>query len=100
MANNILPAIAAFPAGFLLGIFYFYSLWITVRQLPSTQLPVRLFVGSFLGRTVIAVLGFYIIMSGHWERALVSIFGFLLARGMLIHRWGPKQPSLSSPVED
>lgn len=99
MITDVLPAIAAFPAGFLLGLFYFCSLWITVRQLPSTQLPIRLFVGSFLGRTVITVLGFYIIMSGHWERALVSLLGFLLARMVLINRWGPRA-SVSISTED
>ncbi|MGJ3252272.1 MAG: ATP synthase subunit I [Elainellaceae cyanobacterium] len=99
MMTDVLPAIAALPAGFLLGLFYFCSLWITVRQLPSTQLPIRLFVGSFLGRTVITILGFYIIMSGHWERALVGLLGFLLARMILIDRWGPR-PLLNVARED
>ncbi|MDY7015265.1 MAG: ATP synthase subunit I, partial [Cyanobacteriota bacterium] len=34
--NHSLLLFTSVLGGFLLGIFYFSSLWITVRQLPST----------------------------------------------------------------
>lgn len=71
-------------AGIALGIFYFYSLWITVRQLPSTQWPFRLVVGSAIGRTVITLFGFYIVMDGDWKRAIAVLIGFIIGRTILV----------------
>jgi len=75
---------------FAIGIFYFSSLWVTVRQLPTTQQPILLIVGSLLGRLSIAVLGFYLIMDGSWQRLVIALLGFVLARSILIRRWKPK----------
>lgn len=79
----------AFVPGIVLGIFYFGSLWITVRQLPTTVYPVRLFIGSWLGRLVITLLGFYLVMNGQWQRVLVCLAGFVIARMLLIRYWRP-----------
>ncbi len=83
------PLFAALPFGFLLGYFYFGMLWLTVRKLPSTQWPIRLFVGSFLGRMAIALLGIYWVSNGQWTRMLVCLGGIVLARILLIHRLRP-----------
>ncbi|MFP4006449.1 MAG: ATP synthase subunit I [Spirulinaceae cyanobacterium] len=83
-------SIFALVPGFALGIFYFGSLWITVRELPITQWPIRLIVGSYISRLIIAGLGFYLIMDGHWERSIFAIMGFILARTLLIRRIGIK----------
>ncbi len=91
--DNIIYLLIALPLGFTLGIFYFVNLWITVRQIPTTQWPFRLIVGSFVGRTSITILGFYLIMDGNWQRMLISLLGFVLARSILIKYWQPKQES-------
>lgn len=83
----------ALPLGFLLGLFYFGSLWLSVRQLPTLRHPLPFWVGSYLGRLVIAGYGFYLIMGGHWERSLVALVGFLLARTVLVRRFGSVMPS-------
>lgn len=88
--NDSMHLLLALIFGFAIGIFYFSSLWITVRQLPITQQPILLIIGSLLGRLSIAVLGFYLIMSGSWQRLLIALLGFVLARSMLIKRWKPK----------
>lgn len=80
--------VVSVPAGFVLGVLYFGSLWITVRQLPSTAIPIRLFVGGFISRLLIAGLGFYLIMDGQWQQALAALGGFLAARTLLIRRLG------------
>nr|WP_017324533.1 ATP synthase subunit I [Synechococcus sp. PCC 7336] len=90
----------ALPLGFGLGYFYFGMLWLTVRQLPSTQWPIRLFVGSFLGRLTVALIGIYLVTNGQWERALACLGGFLLARSLLIHRLQLKQLQWKSHVEE
>jgi F1F0 ATPase subunit 2 len=98
--NDILPIFLAFPAGFALGLFYFGSLWITVRQLPTTQWPLRLFIGSYVGRLAIAALGFYLIIGGHWERALAGLLGFVLARILLVQRLAPNSLTLERSLKE
>jgi F1F0 ATPase subunit 2 len=82
--------ISAFLPGVVLGIFYFGSLWITVQQLPTTAYPVRLFIGSFIGRMAVTLIGFYLVMNGQWQRVLICLVGFVGARILLTRFWGPK----------
>ncbi|QIZ72804.1 ATP synthase subunit I [Oxynema aestuarii] len=77
------PLLTAIFGGFALGLFYFGSLWVTVRQLPTTQWPIQLIIGSLIGRLTIALLGFYLIIDGQWQRALLGLLGFILARFIL-----------------
>lgn len=88
--------ILAFFAGVLLGGFFFGSLWITVRQLPTTAWPMRLVVGSYIGRLAIALLGFYLIMQGDWRRAIAGLVGFLIVRTIFVQRVrsSPRSPLL------
>ena len=79
---------AAFAAGLVLGAFYFISLWRTVRKLPDTQRPLRLMLGSFAVRMAVVLPGFYFVMSGHWERLVMALIGFILARKLLTRRYG------------
>jgi F1F0 ATPase subunit 2 len=80
----------ALTAGFALGSLYFAALWWTVRQLPETEKPAQLFLGSFIGRIGIILAGFYFVMDGHWERMLACIIGFTIARSLLVNRLRPK----------
>lgn len=76
----------ACTAGMALGLFYFGGLWLTVRQLSRQRRPLPLFLGSFLGRTVLVVAGFYFVMGGRWERMLACLAGFIMARLLLTSR--------------
>ena len=100
MISPSLNLLIPLPFGFVLGLFYFGSLWITVRQLPTTQWPIRLFIGSYLGRIGISLLGFYIVLQAGWPAALVGLLGFLGARSLLIRRWGPQSSSGESSGEE
>ena len=88
--SNFLYLLVSLPLGFFLGILYFSSLWWTVRQLPTAQQPIFLIIGSLIGRLSVAIFGFYILMNGSWERLLVALLGFILARSILIRRWRPR----------
>lgn len=90
MIDRIFFILSAFLPGVALGIFYFGSLWITVRQLPTTAYPVRLFLGSWFGRMIVTLLGFYLVMHGQWQRVLICLGGFVVARIMLTRFWHPK----------
>lgn len=86
--------------GFGLGFFYFRNLWKTVRKLPVTDTPVRLFFGNYLARLAIAIVGLFLITSGHWERALGALLGFTLARIVLVRKWGPHRLQETAPLEE
>ena len=88
----------AFLAGAALGCFFFGSLWITVRQLPTTGWPIRLIIGSYFGRMAIAFLGFYLIMQGDWQRAVAGLLGFLSARFFIIRGLQPPHHKSSKPA--
>lgn len=78
----------AFAAGLVLGAFYFIALWRTVRKLPDTPHPLRLMLGSFVVRAAVVLPGFYLVMSGHWERLIMALVGFILMRKLLTSRYG------------
>jgi len=79
----------AFVAGLVLGAFYFIALWRTVKRLPDTQRPWRLMLGSFVVRMAVLLPGFYFVMSGHWERLIMALVGFILMRKLLTRHFGP-----------
>jgi F1F0 ATPase subunit 2 len=70
----------ALVAGICLGLFYFGGLWLTVRNLSTTNHPALLTMGSFLGRMAITLAGFYLVMGGGLGYLLASLVGFVLAR--------------------
>lgn len=88
--RELIDYITAFPMGFALGSLYFACLWLTVRQLPTARQPWRIFLGGYIGRIAIALIGIYLITNGNWGRSLVSLVGFALARTLFIRRLEPK----------
>lgn len=71
--------------GFIVGLFFFGTLWLTVRRLPTARRPVFLAVGSFFGRVVITVFCFYLVITAwSWQGLLVCMLGFILARVMVV----------------
>jgi len=79
----------ALLVGFVLGLCFFTSLWLTVRHLPRSSNPVLLMLGSGLARVAIAVPVFYFVAAGQWQRVAAALLGFVLARSLLILRWRP-----------
>ena len=69
----------------LLGAIFFGGLWWTVRKGVSSEQPALWFFGSLLLRMSIALAGFYLVSGGHWERLLLCLVGFVMAR--LVVTW-------------
>ena len=67
-------------AGALLGALFFGGLWWTVRQGVSSQWPALWFLGSMLLRMSITLTGFYFIGRENWQRWLLCLCGFVMAR--------------------
>jgi F1F0 ATPase subunit 2 len=80
MMNDALSLALAMVTGILLGVMFFGGLWWTVRKGFSSKQPALWFLGSLLLRISIALAGFYFVSGGHWERLLVCLLGFFLAR--------------------
>jgi F1F0 ATPase subunit 2 len=91
--DEMVTLVLILVAGGLLGAMFFGGLWWTVKKGLSSKRPARLFLGSLLLRTVLALAGFYFVAGGHWQRLLPCLFGFIVARHFITHHFGP-------PVED
>jgi len=83
--NETLSLVLGLLVGVLLGGMFFGGLWWTVLKGVSSKQPALWFFGSLLLRTSIALAGFYFIARGHWERMLVCLLGFVIARLIVKH---------------
>jgi F1F0 ATPase subunit 2 len=78
--NEIVYSTLAFAAGIALGILFFGGLWFTVKNAVKSKLPgLWVSLSSFI-RIGITLLGFYYISLGSWQRLLICLAGFVIAR--------------------
>jgi F1F0 ATPase subunit 2 len=82
--NDTLSLAYAFTAGALLGAMFYGGLWWTVRRAVSSKRVALWFLGSLLLRIGLALAGFYFVAGGHWQRLLLCLLGFVLARPALM----------------
>ena len=83
MTNEVVSLALSLLTGVLVGAVFFGGLWWTVRKGVSSKQPALWFLCSVLLRTAIALSGFYFVARGHWERWLVCLLGFLMARAIV-----------------
>jgi F1F0 ATPase subunit 2 len=83
--NETLSMILAFFAGIALGILFFGVLWLTVKKSVTAKAPWLWVLGSFFLRVSITLLGFYFVGAGNWQRLLICLGGFIIARFLVIH---------------
>jgi F1F0 ATPase subunit 2 len=79
---SLVPALVT---GFVLGAMFFGGLWWTVRKVVASQWSAFWLFGSLLLRTSVALAGFYFVGRGHWERLVLCLLGFVMAR--LVVTW-------------
>lgn len=82
--NETFYIIVTFVTGVLLGSIFFGGLWWTVQKLISSKRSAFWFICSLLLRTGITLIGFYFIAHNHFDRLLVCLFGFIIARYIVI----------------
>ena len=80
MMNETLSLVLALATGVLLGAMFFGGLWWTVEKGVLSKRPALWFLNSLLLRMSITLAGFYFVSRGHWERLLVCLLGFVMAR--------------------
>lgn len=92
--NETAYMILAFVAGLTLGAIFFGGLWFTVRKTLDAKSPGLLVLVSFIVRGGIVLVGFYFVAAGSWQRLLVALAGFVLARFIVLRltkQWDEKQ---------
>ena len=94
--DEVLSMLFALLAGALLGVFFFAGLWWTVCKIESTKQVAFLFLGSMLLRTFIVLLGFYFLLGDNWQRLLVGLMGFIIARIFVTRLTRVADPSKNS----
>jgi len=82
---NALNMILVFVTGLALGALFFGGLWLTVRKAVASTKPALLLLGSFVFRIILVLFGFYFIGAGNWQRLLMALLGFIIARFVVIH---------------
>jgi F1F0 ATPase subunit 2 len=67
-------------SGAALGVLFYGGLWWTIQKGSSSKRSALWFFGSLMIRTSLVLAGFYFVGRGHWERLLVCVLGFIVAR--------------------
>lgn len=80
--------LAGLACGLGLGMLYFRGLWLTLKLLPGSRQPALLAYGSFAVRSLVCLLGFYLIAGRGLEGLIASLAGFVLMKLSLIRRLG------------
>jgi F1F0 ATPase subunit 2 len=98
--NETLALVLALLAGLLLGAIFFGGLWWTIQKSVSSKRLALLFLGSLLLRISVALFGFYIVARGHWQRLLVCLLGFIIARVVVNWLIRPSRENQSRPAAE
>jgi F1F0 ATPase subunit 2 len=88
ITSDLTFLLISIAAGFVCGLAFFWTLWLTVQRLPTAPNPGLLMFGSYLARTAVVVGIFYVIMDGRWPRMIALIIGFMIARIVMVRREG------------
>lgn len=98
--GDLAALLLACGAGFALGALFFGGLWWTVRKALSAKRPALWFLTSMLLRTGFTLAGFYFVADGRWNRLLLSLFGFLIARFLITRLTAPPVQSRTHRAEE
>jgi F1F0 ATPase subunit 2 len=86
--------VLSFPAGLLLGVFFFGGLWWTVQKLSTVRSPTILVFVSFLVRTAVVMLGFYVLLMQGLPHLFIALGGYLVARMWCVYRLKPQERTM------
>jgi F1F0 ATPase subunit 2 len=90
----------AWLAGAGIGAIFFGGLYWTVRKGAASRRAALWFLGSALLRMSFALAGFYVVSGGRWERLLLSLVGFVMARLVVTRLTGSPEPAPARPARE
>ncbi len=85
MMNETLVMILAFITGLALGTLFFGGLWFTVKKSVNAKMPAIWLISSFFLRVSIILTGFYFVSRGSWQRLIICVAGFVVARFIIVY---------------
>lgn len=71
-------------AGFVLGLLFFGSLWLSTSRILHSQHPVTWIFGGFVLRMALLLSALYWLTDARWEKLLVCLGGFIFARLLVV----------------
>lgn len=71
-------------AGAVLGLIYFWGLWLTVNMARRARHPMLLVFGSFIVRASVLVLVLVALIRGRLLRGLVALAGVFIVREIMV----------------
>ena len=89
--SDFLFLFIALGAGFLIGTFFFGSLWWTTKKILGSSHPTLFLVGGFLVRTAVVLVGLWLVSQGRWTNVASFLLGFIAARVVVV-RWSKHAP--------
>ena len=98
--NSALVLTLAWLAGGALGTLFFGGLWWTINKVVSAKNPAVWFFVSLLLRMSIVLAGFYFVSGGQWQRLLLCLLGFIMARVVLTRLLRPTSGCQSHPAQE
>ena len=97
--NEMISMLLILAAGILLGSIFFGGLWWSIQKGRKSKHPALWFSGSLLLRMSITLAGFYFLGHGHWERMMVCLLGFIIARFILMRLIGLPREENKNRIE-
>lgn len=91
--NAITPLVLALLGGGVLGVAYFYGLWLTVRHLHRRRWAALWMLASGAARLALLLGGLLWLAGDDWRELLAALVGVTLARLLVTRRLGPAQPA-------
>ena len=98
--NEIINLLPALFAGIALGVIFFGGLWFTIQKGLRSKKSALIFTGSFIIRLVIIVSGFYFVGGNNWQKMLVCLAGFLIARIVITRYTQKNNPSKTRIIKE
>lgn len=98
--DAVLALAAASAAGFVLGVFYFGTLWLTIGVLERSSRPGLLLLVSMFGRLAVTLVLFYRVAGGRADRLLACLAGLIVARLVLVSRVRPRAGGRRAAEDD
>jgi len=77
--------------GCLLALFFFGGLWWTVQRIAGSERPYLIAIISFLIRTAVILLGFYLLLRVGWPYLMAALAGFIIGRMVLTYKLKPER---------
>ncbi len=88
MMSEVVLWSVTFVGGILLGLLFYGGLWWTVRLLPAVRRPALWMLSSFILRVMVTVGGFALLTAGDWRKVAFALFGFVVARVVIVRTLG------------